>query len=71
MRLDEKERNDIHDEDDADTLVNTETNGSLTRYTYENTDIAWKRTNRFLIDYEQDLYEEAYQMGWRARDTDV
>jgi len=54
------------DEDDEDTVVETEASKSLTRETFKNGDVAWGITNRFLSTYEQEWLEEAYQLGVMA-----
>ena len=41
------------------------TNGELTRFEYEG-HISWSKRNRYLSDYEQDRYEEAFEMGVQA-----
>ena len=64
MRFEEAEERDFHGEgEDHNPLVTTETNGELTRWTYADRSVGWKLRNRFLADYEQDQFEEAYQMG--------
>jgi len=53
--------------DDSEEVKTTEQGEQLTRWTYKDGEIGWKLSDRFLTDYEQDSYEEAYQMGWQAR----
>ena len=67
-KLDERDRLDIHDEDDSNPVVKTETNGDVTRYVYEDGSTGWKLRDRFLTEHEQDRYEEIYQMGRRSDD---
>ena len=66
MDIDERDRLDIHDEDDDNPIVETTTNGDVTRYVYQDGSTGWKLHNCFLADYEQDRYEEIYQMGRRS-----
>ena len=68
MRLDEREAKDIHDENDDNPVVTTETNGDVTRFAYEDGSTGWKLRNGFLADYEQDRYEDIYQMGRRSNE---
>ncbi len=67
-KLDERDRLDIHDEDDSNPVVSTTTNGDVTRYTYKDGSTGWNLRDRFLADYEQDRCEEIYQMGRRSDD---
>ena len=65
-RLDDREANDVHDEDDNNPVVNTETNGDVTRFVYQDGSTGWKLRDRFLAEYEQDWCENIYQMGRRS-----
>ena len=40
--------------------------GELTRCEYDNGFVSWQKANRFLSDYEQNLYENAFEMGVEA-----
>lgn len=39
------------------------TRGELTRFEYDNGFVSWQKGNRYLTDYEMDLYEDAFQMA--------
>ena len=64
MRLAEMERLDIHDENEPEDpcILKLQSKG-LARWEYESGGYAWKKNDRYLAPFEQDLYEEAYQLG--------
>lgn len=55
-------------EQEPEAPAESEKSEHLTRETYKDGHIEWRFTGRILTDCEQDRFEEAYELGFRAGD---
>ena len=71
MRLSEIEARDMHAHEDDNPVVETERTLCLIRYTYKDGSVGWRTHDRYLTPYEQDCYEEAYELGVKSYEAQL
>ena len=58
---------DLHDDEDANPIVETQQGALVGRYTYKDGTFGWVRWHgRSMSHYEQDQLEEAYDLGRKS-----
>ena len=70
MRLSEMDARDMHTYE-PETPVETERSEHLRRHVYKDGHIEWERLPHDPVGYEQDCFEEAYEMGLKASDAQL